>query len=53
MMIICGKGEKELKGIPICFDGMLTAAFNAWKVLIKKLMNTGRQLHRVPFEVTK
>jgi hypothetical protein len=37
MMIIGSKEEKKLKGIPICFDGMLTAAFNARKVLIKEI----------------
>jgi hypothetical protein len=43
------KGQKQAEGIPIGFDGLMTAALDAHKVLIKKLINTGGKFHVCSF----
>jgi hypothetical protein len=35
------KGQKQAEGIPIGFDGLITAALDANKVLIKKWILNG------------
>jgi hypothetical protein len=39
-VILCGKRQKDLKGIPICLDGMCTYPFDTGKILAKELMET-------------
>jgi hypothetical protein len=39
--IVCSKGKKKGKGIPIGFDGMLTAAFYVGQVLIEEFNDAG------------
>jgi hypothetical protein len=48
-VVICGKEEKELEGIPIGFEGMLTHPFDMRKVAIEELVNGGGELHSLPF----
>jgi hypothetical protein len=43
------KGQKQAEGIPIGFDGLITAALDANKVLIEKLINTGGKFHLCSF----
>jgi len=47
-VIVCGKEEKELEGIPVSFEGMLTHPFDMRKVAIEELVNGGRELHIPP-----
>jgi hypothetical protein len=37
--MICGKGEKKLKGIPIGFDGIVADALDMGEVLSEELMD--------------
>jgi hypothetical protein len=45
-MMVCGEGEKKLKGIPIPLDGMRTGSLDVREVPVKKLMEQGGQFHR-------
>ena len=38
-VIICGKDQKELEGIPIGFEGMLAYSFDVRKVVIEELVD--------------
>jgi hypothetical protein len=46
---IGSEGQKQAEGIPIGFDGLITTALDANKVLIKKLIHTGGKFHRCSF----
>jgi hypothetical protein len=48
-VIVCGKDQKELEGIPVSFEGMLTHPFNAWQVVVEELVDGGGELHSLPF----
>jgi hypothetical protein len=38
-MVLCGKWHKELEGITICFDSVLTYPLNVGQVLIEEPVN--------------
>jgi hypothetical protein len=48
-VIICGKEEKELEGIPVSFEGMVTDSLDVRKVVIEELVDGGGELHSLPF----
>jgi len=48
-IIICSKEEKELEGITVGFEGMVTHTLDVRKVVIEKLMDGGGELHSLPF----
>jgi hypothetical protein len=37
--MLCSKGEKEPKGIPVGFDGILTHPFDVREVVVEELMD--------------
>jgi hypothetical protein len=48
-VILCGKEEKELEGIAVSFEGMLTHPLDVREVAIEELVDGGRKLHSLPF----
>jgi hypothetical protein len=48
-IIICGKDQKELEGIPVSFEGTVAHPFDVRKVAIEELVNGGGELHSLPF----
>jgi len=48
-VVICGKEEEELEGIPVGFKGMVADSLDVREVAIKELMDGGRELHSLPF----
>jgi hypothetical protein len=48
-VIVCGKDQKELEGIAVSFEGVLTDSFNVGQVVVKELMDGGGELHSLPF----
>jgi hypothetical protein len=48
-VIVCGKDQKELEGIPVGFEGMVTDSLDVRKVMVEELVDGGRELHSLPF----
>jgi hypothetical protein len=48
-VVICGKEEKELEGIPVGFEGMVTHPPDVRKVVVEKLVDGWGELHSLPF----
>ena len=48
-VIVCGKDQKELEGIPVGFEGMVAHSLDVRKVVIEELVDGGRELHSLPF----
>ena len=48
-VIACGKDQKELEGISVSFEGMVTDSLDVREVLIEELMDGGGELHSLPF----
>jgi hypothetical protein len=48
-VIVCGKDQKELEGIPIGFEGTVTHPLDVRKVVIEELVDGGGELHSLPF----
>lgn len=44
-VIRCREGQKELKGIPVGFDGIVAYSFDMGEVVIEELMETWGKLH--------
>ena len=44
-VVLCGKGEEELKGISIGFNGIVAHPLDVREVLIEELMHRGGKLH--------
>jgi hypothetical protein len=47
-VVICGKEEKELEGIPIGFESMVADSLDMREVAIEELVDGGRELHIPP-----
>jgi hypothetical protein len=47
-VIICGKDQKELEGIPVSFEGTVAHPFDMREVAIEELMDGRRELHILP-----
>jgi hypothetical protein len=48
-VVVCGKDQKEFKGITVGFEGMVAHSLDVRKVVIKELVDGGRELHSLPF----
>jgi hypothetical protein len=48
-VIVCGKDQKELEGIAVSFEGMLTHPLDMREVVIEELMDGWGYLHSLPF----
>ena len=44
-IMLCGKGKKELEGIPIGLNGIVAHSPDVKEVLIEELMDARRKLH--------
>jgi hypothetical protein len=48
-VIVCGKEQKELEGIPVGFEGTVADSLDVRKVAIEELVDGGGELHSLPF----
>jgi hypothetical protein len=48
-IVVCGKYQKQFKGVPISFEGMVADSLDVRKVVVEELMNGGGELHSLPF----
>jgi hypothetical protein len=48
-IVVCGKDQKELEGIPVGFEGMVTDSLDVREVVVEELVDGGGELHSLPF----